>query len=165
MANEVHIDKVAMQIFGITASRYRQMAKDAIVPPVNKGMIDFPLAVKQYVEYLKKLAKGQGSISLTDERTRLATTQANKLELEYQIALREYAPINIITQTMASVGRQIAGILEALPVKLKREAKLKVKQYKIVEREIAKARNVAAEVTPEWDKIDTNGENDPANNK
>lgn len=102
---------------------------------------------------MREQAAGRAG-SLAEERTRLAKEQADKLALENMISRKEYAPISIIEETMASTGKQIAGILEALPVKLKREAKLKTRQVKIVEREIAVARNVAADVKPCWDDID-----------
>ena len=47
-----------------------------------------------------------------------------------------------------------AGVLEALPIKLKRETNLAPEQMKIVEREIIEAQNVASEIKPDWSQID-----------
>ena len=69
MATEVKISAIAMPIFGITERRYRQLAKEKIVPEPVGGMVDFVTATKQYVAHLRKLVEGEGSLSLTDERT------------------------------------------------------------------------------------------------
>ncbi len=84
MANEVSIEKVCKQIFGITPRRYRQLATEGVVPPVVKGKIDFLEAVKALIEYYRKLAAGQGSLTLVDERARLTKIQADMKELELQ---------------------------------------------------------------------------------
>ena len=74
MSKEVKLTDVAgktesdRKIFPITDRRYRELAKDGIVPPVVDGKIDFLKAVKQLFEYYKKLIDGNGSMSLADER-------------------------------------------------------------------------------------------------
>ena len=108
--------------------------------------------LQKYCNHIREQSAGRTG-DLAGERTRLSAAQADAQELKNHITRNEYAPIHVIEQSLSSVGRQIAGILEALPVKLKREAKLKMKQVKIVEREIAVARNVAAKVRPDWKEI------------
>jgi len=81
MANEVALEKVAKPIFGITSRRYRQMASDGIVPAVSDGKIDFIAASKALIEYYRKLSEGQGSLNLTDVRTRKEAARAEREEL------------------------------------------------------------------------------------
>ena len=81
MANEVALEKVAKPVFGITSRRYRQMASDGIVPIVVNGKIDFVAAAKALVEYYRKLSDGQGSLNLTDVRTRKEAARAEREEL------------------------------------------------------------------------------------
>ena len=71
-----------MPIFGITERRYRQMAKEEIVPEPVGGMVDFVVATKQYIAHLHKRLEGEGSLSLTDERTRKTKAEAEIKELE-----------------------------------------------------------------------------------
>ena len=78
MANEVELEKVSKSVFGITSRRYRQMANDEIVPAVVKGKIDFIAASKALIAYYRKLAEGQGSLSLTDVRTRKENARAER---------------------------------------------------------------------------------------
>lgn len=81
MANEVALEKVAKPIFGITSRRYRQMASDGIVPLVSDGKIDFVAAAKALIEYYRKLSEGQGSLNLTDVRTRKELAIAERQEI------------------------------------------------------------------------------------
>ncbi len=139
MGNEVPLEKVAQQIFGITPRRYRQMAADEIVPPVKKGLIDFPVAVKQYVIYLKKLAEGHGSLSLTDERVRLTRLNA---DLKEQQLRREKGLLLDVSTAMKLWGIIIQKIrtkllafgvkLPSLLIGLKSQSKIKTKIDDIV---------------------------------
>jgi len=81
MANEVELEKVSKSVFGITSRRYRQMATDEIVPTVVKGKIDFIAASRALIAYYRKLAEGQGSLNLTDVRTRKENARAEREEL------------------------------------------------------------------------------------
>ncbi len=88
---------------------------------------------------------------------------AGKCLIKYCAHLRETAgghtgELAEARTRLASVGHQIAGLLEALPVKIKRDAKLKTKQIKVVEKEIPICRNIAAMVRPDWSQIDVNEE-------
>lgn len=81
MANEVPLEKVSRPVFGITSRRYRQMASDGVVAPVVNGQIDFVAASKGLIEYYRKLSEGQGSLNLTDVRTRKEAARAEREEL------------------------------------------------------------------------------------
>jgi len=60
------------------------MAKDEIVPPVVKGEIDFLKATKAIIDYYRRLAQSQGSLSLADQRAALTEIkkEREKLKLE-----------------------------------------------------------------------------------
>jgi len=93
MANEVELEKVSREVFGITSRRYRQLAKSGTVPPVTSGKIDFIMAAKALIDYYRKLAEGQGSSSLVDERTKLTKIQAEIKGLELKRLKGEVLPI------------------------------------------------------------------------
>ena len=84
MANIVNLESVSKPVFGITSRRYREMAKDEIVPPVVKGEIDFLKATKAIIDYYRRLAQSQGSLSLADQRAALTEIkkEREKLKLE-----------------------------------------------------------------------------------
>ncbi len=82
MASTVRLDTVCPGVFGISDRRYRQLAKEGIVPPVSEGLIDFVAATKALLSYYQKLVEGQGSITLTEEKARLTKTQADMAIME-----------------------------------------------------------------------------------
>lgn len=71
MANMVKLDDICPAILGITSRRYRQLAGDGHVPRPEKGSVDLMPAIRDYIKYLQERLRGSGSLSLTDERTRL----------------------------------------------------------------------------------------------
>jgi hypothetical protein len=92
MANEVKLNTVAKPVFGITPRRYRQMAEEGLVPPVEKGEIDFLKATKAVIDYYRKLAEGQGSLSLTEERRLKVQVDRKLKELEYLVETKNLVP-------------------------------------------------------------------------
>lgn len=95
-----------------------------------------------------------GGLELAAERARLAAEQADRIALQNRAARREYAPVSVITEAMASVGHQIAGILEALGAKLTRNIAMSTEQLALIEHDLAEARDLAANVEPDWGQID-----------
>lgn len=122
MANEVELEKVSKSVFGISSRRYRQMANEEIVPAVVKGKIDFMAASKALIEYYRKLAAGQGSLSLTEERLKKVQIERKLKELEYMVEMKELIPkeeilgeflarIAIVKQGLMSFHRSLPPIL------------------------------------------------------
>ncbi len=85
MANEFELEKIAKPVFGISSRRYRQLANEEIVPQVVGGKIDFVAAAKAMIEYYRKLAEAQGSLSLTDERTALTAIKKEREKLKLEV--------------------------------------------------------------------------------
>jgi len=106
--NEVELEKVSKSVFGITSRRYRQMANEEIVPPVIKGKIDFIAASKMLIEYYRKLAAGQGIMSLTEERLKKVQIERKLKELEYMVETKEL----ISREEMISDELGMAGIFK-----------------------------------------------------
>ena len=135
------------------------ITQPAVAELINKGIIKKGSAgkawLKSYCKHLREQAAGRTG-GLAHERTRESKERADGLALKNKIEREEYAPISIITEALASVGSQIAGILETIPVRLKRQAKLKTSQIQIIEKEIVKVRNIAAAVKPNWKTIKIN---------
>lgn len=118
MANEVEISIVAENHFGITVRRYRQLAKEGVVPAVVKGKVDFVQAAKGLIEYYRKLAAGSGDLSLTDERTRLTRIQADRKEIELLKALGELLPVQEAMKAWSAVIMTMKTRLQGSPRKL-----------------------------------------------
>lgn len=111
-----------------------------------------------YTAQLREQAAGRaanGDLQLAAERARLAREQADKVAMQNALQRREQAPVALLERALARVARQVAGILEALPVQLRRTThNLTTEDLLTIEREIIKARNTAAAIELTWDDSD-----------
>ncbi len=82
MAAKVDLEEICFPVFGMSSRRYRQLAKEGKAPVPVKGKIDFMGAVKGIIGYYRERAEGSGSLTLTDERTRLVKVQAELKNME-----------------------------------------------------------------------------------
>lgn len=105
-----------------------------------------------YIRSLRESASGReaiGDLDLAAERARLAKEQADKIAMQNEVSRRELAPVTLIEEVLAKVGRQIAGVLESIPVQLKRRSSLSGDDLDYITAEIVKARNLAAAIKVE----------------
>lgn len=102
-----------------------------------------------YTAHLREQAAGRGADGeLASERARLAREQADAAAMKNAQARRELAPIGVIEEVLAHVGRQIATALEGIQPKLRRRfPDLTPDQLSVIATEIARARQLAASVT------------------
>lgn len=103
-----------------------------------------------YCGHLRETAAGRlasGGLDLATERAALAKAQRERIEMANAVTRREMAPVWVIAEVLARVGRQIASILEALPPAIKRRAlSLTPDDLLEIEKEIVRARNLAASI-------------------
>jgi hypothetical protein len=118
MKNEVKLEEVSKPVFGITSRRYRELAHEEIVPPVTKGKIDFVKAAKALIEYYRRLAEGQGSLSLTDVRTRKESARAEREELIVKRLKEELVPKNAAITWLVALGSATKLAFQGLPKRL-----------------------------------------------
>ena len=113
-----------------------------------------------YCANLREQAAGRastGDLDLVQERARLAKEQADKVAMANAVERRELAPVSLMEVILAKLGRQIIGILEALPVELKRNCPhLTADDIKTIQAEIIKARNYAANIELNLNILDDN---------
>lgn len=121
-----------------------------------------------YCSHLREQAAGRataGDLDLAQERARLAREQADKVAMQNAVSRRELASVTLLEQVLATVGRQIAAILEAIPVNIKRRSKnLTAEDIEIIVAEITRARNIAAAVQldlKDQNESDGDTESDP----
>ena len=123
MANEIDLEQFASywaaKGLKMTSRRYRQIADEDKVPKVVKGKIRDPMsAMTMIAVYYQKLAEGSGSLSLTDERTRLTRINADRKELELSKARGELIETVLAQKLWAAVMANIANKIELIPSKL-----------------------------------------------
>jgi len=129
------------------------MSRGILTPGAN--LIDWQQA---YCANLREQAAGRsssGDLDLVQERARLAKEQADKVAMLNARLRRELAPVWLLEIVLAGVGRQIAGVLEAIPINLKRNSdSITSKDLEFITREITTARNLAASVEFDWSELD-----------
>lgn len=107
-----------------------------------------------YCANLREQAAGRaanGDLDLAAERALLAREQRIAQARKNALDRGELAPVDMIETVIARVGRQIAGVLEAVPVELRRrDPGLTAESLAFVEGELTRARNLAAEMTLEF---------------
>jgi hypothetical protein len=106
------------QLLQISERRIQQLARDNILPRPIKGQYDAVQCVHGYIDYLKKLAMGNGELSLTDERTRLTKYQADLAEIELKKAHGELIQSKIAMAMWAEVITAVRQRLLGLPTRL-----------------------------------------------
>ena len=138
-----------------TVSTYQTLADPLPVLTPGRGRRASTYDPRAVVEwYSRKRLKEEiqsGHCSPEDleaARTRLATAQAENVELKNAQLRNELAPIDMITWTLGKVGAQIAALLETIPGRVKRRSPdLSARHIDIIKGEIIKAQNMAARVS------------------
>lgn len=114
--------------------------------------------VLTYCANLREQAAGRaanGDIQLATERALLAREQRRRIELDIAVKQREMAPVAVLEVALANISRQVATILEALPIKLRRQSdKLTAEDIALIDREIVLARNLAATASLNLEELD-----------
>ena len=135
------------------------VTRSAVVAAVSEGILTPGQSYREwllaYCKRLREMAAGRysaGELDLTEERARLARAQSERIEMENAVKRGELAPIDTLRDAMIPAMTQISALMDAIPVKLKREAPhLTATDLEIVKREIANAMNLAAQVRYEPD--------------
>lgn len=98
-----------------------------------------------YTKHLREQAAGRGADGeLAFQRSELARVSRERAEIKLALERREYAPVALIEQVLAQVGRSIAGVLEPVHVNLHRLCPhLTPEDLKMIQRELSKACDLA----------------------
>jgi len=98
-----------------------------------------------YCANLREQAAGRGADGeLAFQRSELARVSRERNEIKLSVERREYGPVALLEQVLATVGRNVAGTLEPLHVSLhKRCPALGPEDVKFIQNEISKACDLA----------------------
>lgn len=138
----------------MSVRRYRQIADEDKVPKVVKGKILDPMAsMVSIAVYYQKLAEGNGSLSLTDERTRLTKINADKKQFELEKARGDVIDRALAMKLWSMVMQNIINKIEIIPAKLPPLAHgLTIPEIKaVVEKMVYEVRNEIA--NPDLEEI------------
>lgn len=98
-----------------------------------------------YTAHLREQAAGRGADGeLAFQRSELARVTRERNEIKLEVERRTYAPVALLEQVLATVGRSIAGVLEPLHVTLHRMCPaLTPEAVQLIQREVSKACDIA----------------------
>lgn len=99
-----------------------------------------------YCAHMREQAAGRGADGeLAFQRSELARVSRERAEIKLALERRQYAPVAVIEQVLATVGRSIVGVLEPLHVNLHRQCPaLTPEDLKLIQAEISRACDIAA---------------------
>lgn len=113
-----------------------------------------------YTAHLREQAAGRGMDGeLAYQRSELARVNRERAEIKLALERKEYAPVQLLEQVLATVGRSIAGALEPLHSSLaKRCPALTPEDLRHIQIEVSRACDLAA--TASLEVLDTQQEDD-----
>jgi len=99
-----------------------------------------------YCAHMREQAAGRGADGeLAFQRSELARVNRERGEIKLALERKQYAPVALIEQVLATVGRGIVGVLEPLHVNLHRQCPaLTPEDLKLIQAEVARACDLAA---------------------
>lgn len=99
-----------------------------------------------YTAHLREQAAGRGADGeLAGNRAKESFTRNQLLEMKLRVMRQEYAPVGLIGEVIATVGRTIAGVLEPVHNTLhKMNPNLTPEDLKFVQTELSRACDMAA---------------------
>jgi phage terminase Nu1 subunit (DNA packaging protein) len=102
-----------------------------------------------YTAHLREQAAGRGADGeLAFQRSELARVSRERAEIKLALERKEYAPVALIEQVLATVGRSIAGVLEPLHATLHKHCPaLTPEDLKLIQQEVSKACDLAVTVS------------------
>lgn len=101
--------------------------------------------------------EGAEGLDLVEEKARLASAQADKVEMENAVTRNELASVSELEAVLAHAGSKVTAVFDAIPSIMKRRLpNLTDADIGILRGELARARNAVAALT--LDDLETDGE-------
>jgi phage terminase Nu1 subunit (DNA packaging protein) len=166
MANQ----KELAQHLDLTDRQVRYLLADGILPTSRgNGGLNLQHCRLAYCRYLRGLNSGQVKAEAGDlvkdgidplveyhlmkEKVRLTKAQAVAQEKKNEVMEQQLIPVEIATFVLSKVASQIASLLDTVPLKLRRKhPEMDPRHLESLEREIALARNLMAQVDEKLDE-------------
>ncbi len=136
------------QIVGVSEARVSQLVGDGVLTR-GETAAQWLLA---YCERLRDQAAGRlgdsAGLDLVQERAALARSQRTGQDIKNAIALKQYSPIRLLSQTLATASQAVVEQFEMVPSMLKKMCpELPDSAREVVMQALARARNEWVEKT------------------
>jgi phage terminase Nu1 subunit (DNA packaging protein) len=151
----VDIEEVALPVFKMSSRWYRKLANELNGPPVVRNKVDFVQACKFVIDYYKKRADGQGSLSLTEEKTRLTNYEAEIRKMELRKLQGSLIEAKLVEQALKDVFYMVKSKLDSAPVRIASEVAYLLKDAKDINIVKTKAQNIIKDIEKELSDVKT----------
>lgn len=116
----------------------------------------------RYIRKLREEAAGRatdGDLDLATQRARLAKEQADRIEMQNAVTRKDLASTELLQILLANAGVKVGRILDAIPGLLRRRNdKLNSDDITMITHEIAKCRNLCAQINLDDLNVDDESE-------
>lgn len=129
------------------------MGQPAVSDLLSRGVIQPGQTARTWLEdycsHLREMAAGRGMDGeLAYQRAEAARVGRERNEIKLALERNIFAPVSLLEQVLATVGRKIVGVLEPLPGKLQKLCPtLTPDDLVLIQREIAHACDAAAQAS------------------
>lgn len=115
--------KVLAKLFRCTEQTVRNYVEDGIVVRVGRGQYDKDASTSNLIEHLRGAAAGRGGedqvLDLTKQRARLASEQADAVEMKNRVMRGDLAPVADMQRAMADSYRKVRSRILAVPSRVR----------------------------------------------
>lgn len=135
----VNLKDLCEKVLGKDPRYVRTLSDQKKMPVVKNSKIHMVEACKAMIDYERFLARGQGSLNLTDERTRVAKINADTKELLYQRMKGELLEVKTLEKLLGRVLNYFKTSLLALKTTLTPDLQLCItapEKEKVIEKGI-----------------------------
>lgn len=134
------------EVLGISSRSVQDFAKRGILQRAKRGLYPLGQNTRAYIAYLRREGH-RGETDLDAEQLRLKRAQADQLEIKNERARQESCPVDLFSVVTAKIAVQIAGILDQIPMNVKRKAPgASAAVIDCVKVEVVKAQNLCDDV-------------------
>jgi hypothetical protein len=151
----VDIEEVALPVFKMSSRWFRKLSNELNGPQVVKNKVDFVQACKFVIDYYKKRADGQGSLSLTEERTRLTNYEAEIRKMELKSLQGSLIEAKLVRQALTDVFYMVKSKIDAMPVRIASEVAYLLKDPKDINIVKLKAQSITKDIEKELSDVKT----------
>lgn len=152
--DQVQTSEFIAKLFGITTRNVRQLAEKGVLHKIEDNKYPLVRNIKSYIAYLRNRKEFQQGTPLAEQKLRLTTANAEKIEIQNQIAKGKIVPIELLTTILSEVSGQIAGSLDTIPAKIKRKhPQIDNQLIEAIKFQIVKAMNSISDIDDIVDRV------------
>ena len=115
---DISLEDACKYVFSFTPDYYRMLARQGIVPPSNRGLINFAKASKALIEHYRSTGKINAGESLVQQKIRKLALEAEEKELKLKKLRGELIEVEKVSDLWAKIALNIRNKLLALPTRV-----------------------------------------------